>query len=332
MSEARDAVIEVSHLTKRFGEFVAVGDVSFHVERGEIFGWLGANGAGKSTTIRMLCGLLAPTEGSATVAGADIGREPERVKRAIGYMSQKFSLYHDLEARQNLEFFGGVYGLRGAPLRARIDEMLERVQMRELASTRTGDLPGGLRQRLALASALLHRPGIVFLDEPTAGVDPASRREFWSLIREIAHDGTTVLVTTHYMDEAEYCARIGMMVAGKLVALDTPSALKRDLVPGRLHRIEGVGVDGQGLGALALTTLRAMPGVITAVAFGAGIHVRTEREGPAAEALAAALVEAGVRVDSMEPIGASLEDVFLAAADAGAEAAVRGAAGAGASA
>src|SRR5688572_16923941 len=210
--------IEVVGLRREFGAFVAVRDVSFHVERGEIFGYLGANGAGKSTTIRMLCGLLAPTGGRASVAGHDIARSPHKVKASIGYMSQKFSLYLDLDAQDNLEFFGGIYGLRGRGLRAAIDEVVERTGLSDYRHSLTSSLPGGIRQRLALACAIMHKPSIIFLDEPTAGVDPISRRHFWSLIREAAQAGTTIFVTTHYMDEAEYCARIGLMVDGALVA------------------------------------------------------------------------------------------------------------------
>ncbi len=311
--------IEVEHLMKVFAGFKAVNDVTFHVERGEIFGYLGANGAGKSTTIRMLCGLLAPTSGVATVAGHDVGKRPDLVKKSIGYMSQKFSLYLDLTVQQNLEFFGGIYGAMGRELRARIDRALDEVGMTELRGEMTGALPGGLRQRLALGSALLHRPEIVFLDEPTAGVDPASRRDFWRLIRKLAKAGTTVFVTTHYMDEAEYCARIGLMVAGKLVALDTPAELKRTLVPGRMIRIEGDDV------LRALPLLRDTRGVIGAQGFGTGLHVRVEAGAIEPEALRALVTGAGASVRMVETIEPTLEDVFLAAADAGTEAAIRGA-------
>jgi ABC-2 type transport system ATP-binding protein len=314
--------IEVEQLSKRFGAFKAVDDVTFHVERGEIFGYLGANGAGKSTTIRMLCGLLEPTSGRAIVAGADVGRDPERVKRGIGYMSQKFSLYLDLSVEHNLEFFGGIYGASGRALAARIDEVLDHVGMTAHRTVRTGELPGGLRQRLALGSALLHRPGIVFLDEPTAGVDPSSRRDFWKLIRGLASSGTTVFVTTHYMDEAEYCARIGLMVAGKLVALDTPAALKRDLVTGTMLRVEGSGLPR------ALPALREHRGVIAAQGFGAGLHVRIDPARATVDDVQRALEAAGATVRSVEKIEPTLEDVFLAAADAGAEDAIRAGTGA----
>jgi ABC-2 type transport system ATP-binding protein len=227
-------VIEVQGLTRRFGDFTAVRDVSFHVERGEIFGYLGANGAGKSTTIKMLCGLLEPSEGRAVVAGSDVQRDPDGVKAAIGYMSQRFSLYLDLPVIENLRFFAGAYGLSEAQTRRRVDALFQQVDLGDVQEVTTGTLPGGIRQRVALAAAMLHQPEIVFLDEPTAGVGPDARRGFWRLIRELAEGGTTVFVTTHYMDEAEYCARIGMMVAGRLVALDTPRGLKTSLVPGRV--------------------------------------------------------------------------------------------------
>lgn len=304
--------IEVRDLRKTFGDFVAVRDVSFHVERGEIFGYLGANGAGKSTTIRMLCGLLAPTSGQALVAGHDVARAPARVKSSIGYMSQKFSLYLDLPALHNLEFFGGIYGLRGKALARAIDAAVERTGLGAHRSATTGSLPGGIRQRLALACAILHDPFIVFLDEPTAGVDPASRRDFWRLIRELAAGGTTVFVTTHYMDEAEYCARIGLMVDGRLVALDAPDALKRRFVPG-----ETLAVDGRGLHR-GLEAARALPSVVAAAPFGARLHVRF-REGAVDEAgLRRALEASGASITRVEPVESSLEDVFLEVVGGGA--------------
>lgn len=305
-------VIEARALRKEFGGFVAVDDVTFEVGRGEIFGYLGANGAGKSTTIRMLCGLVAPSGGAATVAGHDVALAPMRVKGAIGYMSQRFSLYRDLDADHNLEFFGGIYGLSGKALTRAIERAIERTGLsahrREVASS----LPGGIRQRLALACALVHEPAIVFLDEPTAGVDPASRRDFWSLIRELARAGTTVFVTTHYMDEAEYCARIGLMVDGRLVALDTPRALKARYVPGTSLAISGRGLDG------AMAEAAALPGVLAVEPFGARVHVRF-REGALDEAAVRTIFSREGRVDRVEPVEASLEDVFLAVAGEGAK-------------
>ncbi len=296
------SAIVVQNLSRQFGAFKAVSDVSFHVERGEIFGYLGANGAGKSTTIRMLCGLLAPSGGDAWVAGHPISRESNAVKSSIGYMSQKFSLYLDLGVEDNLRFFGGAYGMSGRALSARIAETLEQTELRELAREVTGSLPGGLRQRLALGCALLHRPSVVFLDEPTAGVDPTSRRAFWRLIRSFAQSGTTILVTTHYMDEAEYCARIGLMVSGRLIALDTPAALKRHFVPGRMFALRRTE-------AAELQRLRVLPGVLGAEGFGQGAHVRlAEGVEPSG------VFGAGSDAEAIEP---NLEDVFLAAVATG---------------
>jgi len=298
--------IVAEHLTRRFGVFKAVDDVGFEVEKGEIFGYLGANGAGKSTTIRMLTGLLAPSSGSARVAGHDVARAPRQVKAAIGYMSQKFSLYLDLPVAENLLFFGAAYGLAGRELDARAAEVLALTGLAGAERALTSALPGGLRQRLALACAVLHRPAILFLDEPTAGVDPVARRAFWRLIRDLARGGTTVFITTHYLDEAEYCRRVGLMVDGRLVALDTPEALKARFVPGRV-----VLVRGRGLLAAA-AALRGRPGVLAVEGFGAGLHVRVAEDGPAPAQLVEALGGAGARGLEAEEGEASLEDVFLA--------------------
>jgi ABC-2 type transport system ATP-binding protein len=290
-------VIEVKDLRKRFGAFEAVRGVSFTVERGEIFGYLGANGAGKSTTIRILCGLLEPSEGVAIVAGHDVARDADAVRRSVGYMSQRFSLYPDLTALENLDFFGGAYGLPGRPRRARARELLADVGLDAGDTQVCGAMPGGMRQRVALACALIHAPRIVFLDEPTAGVAPEARRNFWRIIRRIADAGTTVFVTTHYMDEAEYCARVGLMADGALVALDTPEALKRTWVPGRLLEVRGDRLDA--------AALEALPGVEHVEPFGAGLHVR----GPElrVEDVRAALDGGG----EVEEIAPTLEDVFL---------------------
>lgn len=306
----RDSVksptIEVSHLTKRFGDFTAVDDVSFEVLKGEIFGYLGANGAGKSTSIRMLCGLLSPSAGRASVAGHDIARDPEGVKSSIGYMSQRFSLYFDLSVWDNLSFFGGAYGLDRTALKARGEEVLRRTELAGLRDAVVGSLPGGIRQRLALACAVLHEPEILFLDEPTAGVDPVARRSFWRLIRQLAASGTTVFVTTHYLDEAEYCARVGLMVDGRLVALDTPAELKRQNVPDRLFVVRGPEL------AVAAASLRAQPGVRAVEPFGAGLHVRTEPGAWDTVRLEEALRHAGAPLAQVESAEPSLEDVFLA--------------------
>ena len=299
-------VIEVEHLSRLFGTFKAVDDVNFHVVEGEIFGYLGANGAGKSTTIRMLCGLLSPSAGDATVAGHRISQDPEAVKRSIGYMSQRFSLYMDLPVEENIEFFGGAYGLAGSKLRERRDELLKLVDLRPYLKVQTGSLPGGIRQRLALMCSMLHRPKIVFLDEPTAGVDPAVRREFWALIRALSRQGVTVFVTTHYMDEAEYCARIGMMADGKLKALDTPSALKRAWVPGEILSFEGPAV------AAGLESVRRLPGVLAVEPFGLAWHVRFEADRADPRQIRHLLSADGGAPVHVEPAEATLEDVFLA--------------------
>jgi ABC-2 type transport system ATP-binding protein len=306
--------ISARGLTRRFGAFTAVDAVTFEVGRGEIFGYLGANGAGKSTTIRMLTGLLAPSAGEATVAGHDVGRDPHAVKASIGYMSQKFSLYLDLPVAENLLFFGGAYGLSGAALAARAAEVLELTGIRALGDAITGELPGGIRQRLALACAILHRPGVVFLDEPTAGVDPVARRTFWKLIRALADEGTTVFVTTHYLDEAEYCRRIGLMVDGRLVALDTPAALKRAWVPDRVLVARGHGLAG------AAAALREREGVRGVAPFGAGLHLRVDPARLGRDDVRAALEAAGAREVRVEETEPSLEDVFLAVVERGARA------------
>lgn len=299
--EREASPIQVRALTKRFGGFTAVDRVSFDVSRGEIFGYLGANGAGKSTTIKMLCGLLRPTEGSCRVADFDIAHDARSAQARIGYMSQRFSLYLDLPVAANLEFFAGAYRIP-SPAR-RIAELSERVGIEGLTRVRTGDLPGGTRQKVALASALLHDPSVIFLDEPTAGVDPSSRRSFWALIRELAAAGKTILVTTHYLDEAEGCHRVGLMVDGKLVALDAPAGLKRSCVPGVMRRLRG-----ENLGALT-PGLSALPEVVEVQPFGRSLHVRS------ASLADATRVEAWLRGHhprvEIEPAEPTLEDVFL---------------------
>lgn len=222
-----DVVISVKELTKCFGDFTAVDHISFNVKRGEIFGFLGANGAGKTTAMRMLCGLSFPTSGSGSVAGFDIMTEGEKIKRHIGYMSQKFSLYNDLTVWENIRFFAGIYGLSKSETRERAQQILEQLHFTSERNTLVGALPLGWKQKLSFAVATIHQPEIVFLDEPTGGVDPITRRQFWEMIYEAAHAGTTIFVTTHYMDEAEYCSRVSIMVDGKVCALDTPSQLKR---------------------------------------------------------------------------------------------------------
>ena len=225
MSENNIAV-KTESLTRKFGKFVAVDEVSIQVKKGEIFGFLGANGAGKTTMIRMLCGLLKPTDGEASVAGFDVYKQSEQIKQNIGYMSQKFSLYDDLTISENVEFYGGIYGLSKDLINSRREKLLEQVGLSDIANTMTKDIPVGFKQRLALGTALLHDPPIIFLDEPTSGVDPEARRGFWDLIYKTSEEGKTIFVTTHFMDEAEYCHRLSIMRDGKLIALDTPGKLK----------------------------------------------------------------------------------------------------------
>jgi ABC-2 type transport system ATP-binding protein len=299
--------IEATNLGRDFGKFHAVTDVSFSVEAGEIFGYLGTNGAGKSTTIRMRGGLLAPTRGEARVAGFDVGHELKAVKASIGYMLQKFSLYLDLPVKDNIDFFGGAYGLSGKTLSLRADEVLDQCGLAGLDRSITGNLPGGLRQRLALACAILHKPSVLFLDEPTACVDPQARRLFWRLIRQLASEGTTIFVTTHYLDEAEYCRRIGLMAAGKLIALDTPAALKRTYVPGRVFTVRG-----RDLGN-ATGTLRDRAGTKTIEPFGASLHLQVDGALWNEDRLREAIAAAGGRELVVQAGESSLEDVFLAA-------------------
>lgn len=232
-----EPIISVRKLCKRFGDFTAVDEISFDVARGEIFGFLGANGAGKTTAMRMLCGLSYPSSGSGTVAGFDVMREGERIKRRIGYMSQRFSLYDDLTVLENIRLYGGIYGLTRIQILRRAVEILRRLDFRSETGTLVGSLPLGWKQKLAFSVATLHRPEVVFLDEPTGGVDPVTRRQFWELIYESAAEGTTVFVTTHYMDEAEYCTRVSIMVDGRIRALGAPAELKKQFAAGSMDEV-----------------------------------------------------------------------------------------------
>jgi len=297
--------IEVKSLVKRFGDFTAVDSVSFEVGRGRIFGFLGANGAGKSTTIRMLCGLLDPTSGTATVGGYDIRREPERVKRAIGYMSQRFSLYEDLTVAENIRFFGGAYGLARKAVDARLAWVLEMAGLegRERSLTRT--LSVGWKQRLALGCAVLHEPRIVFLDEPTGGVDPASRRRFWELINGLSEGGITVFVTTHYLDEAEYCNDIRLIHAGRIVAGGSPQELKTRYIK---NPILEVSCDRT---VEAMEILQGEPWVLETSIFGLTLHISVAGEEEGARLVRARLAQAGIAVDRVDRIMPSLEDVFI---------------------
>ena len=298
--------IAVSDLTRTFGNFVAVDHVSFDVRRGEIFGFLGSNGAGKSTTIRMLCGLLRPTSGSAVVDGIDVGRDPEGVKPRIGYMSQRFSLYEQLTVEQNIEFFGRIYGLTRERLKARRQFVVEMAGLRGREQTKTADLAGGWRQRLALGCAILHEPPILFLDEPTGGVDPVSRRQFWALIDRLSESGVTVLVTTHYLDEAEHCHRVAIIHAGKLAAIGSTVELKR-LFSGRAI-LEIQSTDPMQ----AMRRLDGAPEVEKTSVFGTAVHAVVRGQAvDVAPVLRDLLARDHIAVASIVPIQPSLEDVFL---------------------
>jgi ABC-2 type transport system ATP-binding protein len=297
--------IDVRGLTRRFGDFVAVDDLSFAVKQGEIFGFLGANGAGKSTTIRMLCGLLRPTSGTAIVGGIDVSRNPEGVKSHIGYMSQKFSLYEALTVDQNIRFFGGIYGLSGERFEERRRFVIEMSGLEGRQDTLTRELPGGWRQRLALGCAILHSPRIVFLDEPTGGVDPLSRRRFWDLIGDLSRDGVTVLVTTHYLDEAEHCHRIAIIHAGKMAALGTASELKQVFAERPIVEIHA----SRPVEAMAI--LDADARVEKTSLFGTAVHAVLKDRSTDPARLSQELRDKGIDVTSFGAVSPSLEDVFL---------------------
>jgi ABC-2 type transport system ATP-binding protein len=297
--------VAVDNLVKRFGAFVAVDRLNLAVNKGEVFGFLGPNGAGKSTTIRMLCGLLKPTSGRAQVAGYDVARKPEAVRQNIGYMSQKFSLYNDLKVIENIRLFAGLYSVPTIHLKARIEWALAMANLKGQENLITGTLPGGWKQRLALGCAVLHKPPILFLDEPTSGVDPISRRQFWDLIHHMAEEGVTVFVTTHYMEEAEYCNRLALIFRGKIVALGTPSELKRDSMKGELLLIECA-----HLGP-AVEALQSAPGVMDAAVFGNALHLVVEDAAAATPRIRQYLADRAIAVNRMEKIRPSLEDVFV---------------------
>src|SRR5689334_347704 len=297
--------VVIEDLVKRFGDFVAANHISLETRKGEIFGFLGPNGAGKSTTIRMLCGLLLPTSGHAMVAVHDVDREPEAVSQNIGYMSQKFSLYNDLKVIENIRLFAGLYNVPQQQLKDRIDWALEMANLKGQENMITATLPGGWKQRLALGCAVLHKPPIIFLDEPTSGVDPISRRQFWELIHHMASDGVTVFVTTHYMEEAEYCNRLALIYRGKIVALGSPTELKQKAMRGELLLVEC-----QPLGA-ALQALQNAPGVFDAAVFGNSLHLVVASAALAVPQLRTYLETKNISVSKIEPIRASLEDVFV---------------------
>ncbi len=298
-----EPVISVKNLTRRFGDFVAVDHISFDVQAGQIVGYLGPNGSGKTTTIRMLLGLLKPSDGSATVLGYDVFKQAEEIRARVGYMSQKFAIYDDLTTLENLTFYGGVYGITD---KARINSTLELVGLNGHEKTLTRELSTGWRQRLSLAIALVHQPKLLFLDEPTSGVDPTARRAFWDLIYKLAEDGVTILVTTHYMDEAEYCERVGVMRDGKLLAMDTPTNLKTSIIKGDVWEVYARPLEK------GLEILSALAGVERVGL--AGDHLRTISQRVEKEAMQTLLISNGISVDKIERGEPTLEDVFLSLA------------------
>jgi ABC-2 type transport system ATP-binding protein len=302
--------VQTEDLVKMFGVFVAVDHVSLRVGKGEIFGFLGPNGAGKSTTIRMLCGLLTPTSGRALVRDLDVAREPEQVRRTIGYMSQKFSLYDDLTVEQNIDFFAGMYGVPHERRRQRKEYVLEMANLTKRRGALTATLSGGWKQRLALGCAILHDPPVLFLDEPTSGVDPIARASFWNLIREMARTDHTIFVSTHYMDEAENCHRLALMHSGRVIALGAPAELRAGLSTHTLLQLEtSAPLD-------TMRTLEQVPGIGEVAVFGGGLHVAVEDLDSGMRAIRSLLASAGIEIRRMEKILPSLEDVFVALIEA----------------
>jgi ABC-2 type transport system ATP-binding protein len=302
-----EIAVRAEHLSKKFGDFTAVDDVSFEVYTGEVVGYLGPNGSGKTTTMRMLLGLMAPSAGRAVVLGHDTAHQAEEIRPLVGYMSQKFGLYDELTVQENLDFYAGIYDMSRSVRRSRTAEVLEIVGLTEHRKERANELSTGWRQRLGLAIALVHRPRLLFLDEPTSGVDPSARRVFWDLIAQLTHDGTTVFVTTHYMDEAEYCVRLGIMNNGRLLAMDTPQALKRACLPGPAWDL----VLGPGLLIPALGALEGAPGVVQVGLRGDHLHAITLAGAHDAASLQRALGPYGADA-AVEPGDPTLEDVFTA--------------------
>ncbi len=316
--EVNHWAVEIEDLVKNFGAFTAVDHVSLQVKKGEIFGFLGPNGAGKSTTIRMLCGILAPTSGRGLVGGFDIYKETEKIKQNIGYMSQKFSLYEDLTVEENIDFYSGIYCLSGEIKTKRKEWALQMAGLQERRTSLTNTLAGGWKQRLALGCAILHEPSILFLDEPTSGVDPLSRRRFWSLIYDMAGRGITIFVTTHYMDEAEYCDRLALIYRGKIIALGTPAELKREYMPEAVWEleteqlVESLSRLKEQVGAIHVgdSTLRESPLREVAV-FGNTLHLVAPKGADLATSLHPLLAGKGILIRRLEQIDPSLEDVFV---------------------
>lgn len=304
MTKGNEPVVVTENLTRLFGDFVAVDHVNFRVDPGEIVGYLGPNGCGKTTTIRMLLGLLQPSQGSASVLGFDSFRQSEQVRALSGYMSQKFALYDDLTVFENMVFYGGVYGIRD---KSRLQQTLDQVGLSDQAGALTRSLSAGWRQRLALGIALVHQPKLLFLDEPTSGVDPTARRSFWDLIYTLAESGVTILVTTHYMDEAEYCGRVGIMREGKLLAMDTPANLKAAFIPGAVWEVAAISLE------TALTSLQTLPGIMRVGL--SGDHLRVICNSRLnAQTLFQAAQDIGVSLVRVEQGEPTLEDVFLSLA------------------
>lgn len=302
--------VKVIDLTRRFGDFVAVDRVSFDVAKGEIFGFLGPNGSGKSTTIRMLTGILAPSGGSGTVAGFDVMTQAEKIKAHIGYMSQKFSLYEDLTVEENIDFYAGIYRIPAKIREERKAWVIEMAGLKDHRHSRTAVLSGGWKQRLALGCAVLHEPRIIFLDEPTSGVDPLSRRRFWDLIYELSGKGVTVFVTTHYMEEAEYCDRLGLIHRGELIAIGSPEDLKTRLMQEDVLNVQCERPQD------AIEMLEVLSSVKEVALFGNGLHVVASDANTASSEIRTVLVEAGLRIDRIETIQPSMEDVFVSLVEA----------------
>ncbi|MBI3951444.1 MAG: ABC transporter ATP-binding protein [Acidobacteria bacterium] len=298
--------VEVEKLVKKFGDFIAVDHISFAVRRGEIFGFLGPNGAGKSTTIRILCGLLSPSGGRALVGGFDVATEAEAIKKNIGYMSQKFSLYDDLTVEENIDFFSGIYGVPDHLRQERKEYVLRMAGLEERKKTMTRHLAGGWKQRLALGCAILHQPPILFLDEPTSGVDPMARRGFWDLIYQLSEAGNTIFVSTHYMDEAEYCHRLALMYRGRIIALGPPEELKEGL---KAHSL--IGLDSSDP-LESMKALEGVDGVLDVAVFGGGLHVAIRDPATVVPRIRATLEQRGIQVLRLEVIQPSMEDVFVA--------------------
>jgi ABC-2 type transport system ATP-binding protein len=300
------STVVLENVVKKFGDFTAVDGISLTVDEGEIFGFLGPNGAGKSTTIRLLCGLLTPSSGRGSVRGLDILTQSEAIKAQLGYMSQRFSLYEDLRVEENMRFYGGIYSLANDEREQRIDEVLDMIGLRERRRDMTRDLPGGIKQRLALGCALLHKPAVIFLDEPTSGVDPNTRRKFWDLIYDLAGSKVTVFVTTHYMEEAEYCHRIGLINRGRLIAVGTPQQLKQNYIDGVVYEVETADV------LAAVEAVSGAEAVLDAAVFGRTMHVRMARGAEAVKTLQRRLAAAGQDAGHIRTIKPTLEDVFVA--------------------